>query len=755
MCAAVKPLVLGLLVAGLGGDAFSAVPCPGTETIDCGMHFFREIYEQFQTVQSEVAIMPYFITPRMKIFSSVEGQPPDLTLTDLIIQALKRGVHVYILGWDNSASEKFLGFHQDHEYQILFEAAGKDSEYLHLMLDTGRRVIASVYYLPHIKSYAFDRKVAYVGGIDFVENRLDTPQHIRPNPLLVKVPVDERHPTGNQKPWQDTMIKVTGAVAQHVAMVLIERWWTYCASEGYVRSEFMRPMSAVLDNIMWHVKDSMQVSEWKKFQCSHKPAPAVLGVLDISIAGGENTPRQHQVTIMTPQVQSSGLEANPKVQVSLRSGQHLQVKVTGFQALDKNVPGELRFEVDGVILSSESGKKAILQLSEEELLTAEWLPNGVRPGDFPDGQHCQLTLSGSNMWLGTTSHLKESYDEFINMIQNAKRFIFIENQYFSTDVPSHSKECGHEHDRTSQLYSGAKNVIGKVLMDRIKRAALAKEHFSVVVIIPLATEPGSFYPNLRGTYCFEEAIDDFWRAEKLQSDRKDYFSFFFLANAVAAPVGMQGPGNAFYGIFMHTKVIVVDDEVAYIGSANINDRSLLGNRDAEVGVTVRGGSYPRELRETLLDSQLGGPGKVDTSRFASSVGAVAKANADELRRTMGISFPDGTVTSKNNGTIDLFGMENLINHAPNREAALKYPLSRVVGGGGGSDHFEWFVVPDDHFEPPKLQGTLFPWSRSIWGMPQLTSIAQIFSNELNYVERPEESSTELGPVLQADKPLFL
>lgn len=30
--------------------------------------------------------------------------------------------------------------------------------------------------------------------------------------------------------------------------------------------------------------------------------------------------------------------------------------------------------------------------------------------------------------------------------------------------------------------------------------------------------------------------------------------------------------------------MIVDDEVVLIGSANINDRSLLGNRDSEIGV---------------------------------------------------------------------------------------------------------------------------------------------------------------------------
>ena len=35
-------------------------------------------------------------------------------------------------------------------------------------------------------------------------------------------------------------------------------------------------------------------------------------------------------------------------------------------------------------------------------------------------------------------------------------------------------------------------------------------------------------------------------------------------------------------IYVHSKLLIVDDRACIIGSANINDRSLLGNRDSEV-----------------------------------------------------------------------------------------------------------------------------------------------------------------------------
>jgi len=37
-------------------------------------------------------------------------------------------------------------------------------------------------------------------------------------------------------------------------------------------------------------------------------------------------------------------------------------------------------------------------------------------------------------------------------------------------------------------------------------------------------------------------------------------------------------------IYVHSKAFVIDDKYALIGSANVNDRSMLGHRDSELAV---------------------------------------------------------------------------------------------------------------------------------------------------------------------------
>lgn len=73
-------------------------------------------------------------------------------------------------------------------------------------------------------------------------------------------------------------------------------------------------------------------------------------------------------------------------------------------------------------------------------------------------------------------------------------------------------------------------------------------------------------------------------------------------------------------IYVHSKLLIADDKTVIIGSANINDRSLLGKRDSEVAVVITDeafedgkmngeaypcGTYAGNLRKHLFREHLG------------------------------------------------------------------------------------------------------------------------------------------------------
>jgi phospholipase D1/2 len=68
----------------------------------------------------------------------------------------------------------------------------------------------------------------------------------------------------------------------------------------------------------------------------------------------------------------------------------------------------------------------------------------------------------------------------------------------------------------------------------------------------------------------------------MQDKVDDYITFFSLRAH-----GMINGTPKTELIYIHSKVLIVDDEIVLIGSANINDRSMIGSRDSEVAVTIK------------------------------------------------------------------------------------------------------------------------------------------------------------------------
>ncbi|XP_010546749.1 PREDICTED: phospholipase D zeta 2 [Tarenaya hassleriana] len=193
---------------------------------------------------------------------------------------------------------------------------------------------------------------------------------------------------------------------------------------------------------------------------------------------------------------------------------------------------------------------------------------------------CQIIRSVSQWSAGTSQPEESIHKAYCSLIQNAEHFIYIENQFFIS---------GLENDDTIQ------NRISESLYRRILQAHEEKKRFRVVIVIPLL--PG-----------FQGGIDDFgaatvralmhWQYRTISRGRtsildnlsallgpktQDYISFY----------GLRSYGRLFEGgpvatsqVYVHSKLMIVDDRIALIGSSNINDRSLLGSRDSEIGVVI-------------------------------------------------------------------------------------------------------------------------------------------------------------------------
>ncbi|KAK8240908.1 hypothetical protein IWZ00DRAFT_556256 [Phyllosticta capitalensis] len=217
----------------------------------------------------------------------------------------------------------------------------------------------------------------------------------------------------------------------------------------------------------------------------------------------------------------------------------------------------------------------------------------------------QMLRSASRWSLGTPDRVECSImNAYVKSIQASDHFVYIENQFFVSSCEMDGKKIV--------------NKINDALVERIKRAHKNGETWRAIIIIPLMPGFQSTVDSQDGTsvrlimqsqyrsICRGES-SLFGRLRSAGIDPADYVEFYSLRSW-----GRIGPNKALTTeqLYIHAKCMIVDDRVVIIGSANINERSMLGFRDSEVAAIVR--DYD------MVDSMMGGrPYKV--SKFAHSL----------------------------------------------------------------------------------------------------------------------------------------
>ena len=144
------------------------------------------------------------------------------------------------------------------------------------------------------------------------------------------------------------------------------------------------------------------------------------------------------------------------------------------------------------------------------------------------------------------------------------------------------------------------------IRNRIERAYKNNEKFRVFIFLPLQpafpgeiTESHTLHLIMKYTYKTISRNKGLSLYEKLYELMKekvdDYIVFYSLRTH-----GLIKDKPVTELIYIHSKLMLVDDEYAIIGSANINDRSMTGHRDSEIGVLVKS-EYRNEV---LIDNRV-------------------------------------------------------------------------------------------------------------------------------------------------------
>ncbi|XP_057968020.1 phospholipase D alpha 1-like isoform X2 [Malania oleifera] len=193
-------------------------------------------------------------------------------------------------------------------------------------------------------------------------------------------------------------------------------------------------------------------------------------------------------------------------------------------------------------------------------------------------------------------------DAYINAIRRAKNFIYIENQYFLGS--SFSWNSYKDHLKVEEV--GALHLVPKELSLKIVSKIEAGERFAVYIIIPMWPEGIPESQSVQAILDWQKKtmemmyrdIAQALHAKGLDANPKDYLMFFCLGNREIKKGGEYEPskrpedGTDYskaqqarrFMIYVHAKMMIVDDEYIILGSANINQRSMDGGRDSEIAM---------------------------------------------------------------------------------------------------------------------------------------------------------------------------
>lgn len=226
---------------------------------------------------------------------------------------------------------------------------------------------------------------------------------------------------------------------------------------------------------------------------------------------------------------------------------------------------------------------AVPALSEERMPIPEHAWEAA--GESPMLVDCHAVRSMC-AWSGSI-RTERSYEQaYIAAIARSERFVYLENQYFISLM-----QPGVPH-----------NGVAAALHERIRRAILQRQVFRVIVLLPCHPEgPLSSASTL---IVFNYEFETICRGPKSLIgelsrefpgvDLSQYITFSSLRKFDALLPGPAAPVVQNM-VYVHSKLLLVDDTIAIIGSANVNDRSLLGDRDSEFGIVFDGGEQTAGL----------------------------------------------------------------------------------------------------------------------------------------------------------------
>lgn len=561
-------------------DSFATPPTPPCAVswhVD-GEDTYEAMYNAISNAKYEILIAGWWVCPDLFLLRPGRKLPPsedsesedtksnETQLRSLLLKKAQAGVKIYVL------------IYREVKLALTLNSAySKRTLMLHPNIRVLRDPIFQIqslgFWSHHEKIVCIDQSLAFVGGLDLCFGRYD--HHGHPlsdpgggngakqiwrgkdysNPIIkdfvrVNQPYEDLIDRNSQPrmPWHDVHCSISGPAVQDVAYHFIQRWNFVCSKNDYqLRTGWCICLRTRRFKLLPKCLVPMDFNGWTlRYPSSDTP------VRDES----KSIPlvREQSMDSMEPFMVVQSTPMYPRLDwISGGPCMALQPLRT---------PG-----TDGD------------QLADTEVLRAQ-RGESILQVFHPNAKVCNIQVVRSvSMWSAGVPTEASVQTAYIELIARAQHYLYIENQFFISGMDGNST---------------VGNRILQALADRIELAVQRNEVFRVYVVMPLlpafegnirsqeltnlhAVMHWQFATICRGRHSLFAALKD------VTDEPERYVSFFGLRKYGIMPNGCVSTEQ----IYIHSKLLIVDDQHVIIGSANINDRSMMGDRDSEIAVVIQ------------------------------------------------------------------------------------------------------------------------------------------------------------------------
>lgn len=552
----------------------------------CGYEYYSDMYDAIENAKVQIMITDWQLNPQIYLKRPIQDYP-DSRFDFCIERAAKRGVKVHVLIFREMPSQ----------LSCASEFAEKLLEGLSPNVEVMRHpVILGHFWSHHEKMCCIDQTVLFMGGLDVCFGRYEYPSYHLFDPAFPNKTIYNGQDYYNQRikdfsnlenfeecqvrenidprmPWRDIACQVKGEVVDDAVRHFIQYW-------NFARDQ---------------TKDGRE---------------------------------HHSIMTRGQNIEDIGTKAQGDQHMANRSGGQA-IGGTGYKVASNLTKGELarqrwRDAIDRVIIQNmeRKGSKAVVmkklmyairkmhkKSSHKVVLDQANIIKMNAGNNYQDGVNknftslavvgdkqghsgntasnkswgisCQFVRSIGDWSYGVAENQTERsiQQAYLNMIHQAEHFIYIENQFFI------SSTAGKE----------IHNQITSFLVDKIIQKIKEKKKFRVCIFIPILpgvdgdimTAGGDMIRIIlgfelktlsRGGSSIMEMV------AKHTPNPEQYVRVFGLRNHGVSPITNEPHQEICY---IHSKLMIVDDASLIMGSANINDRSMMGERDSEIAMVFQ------------------------------------------------------------------------------------------------------------------------------------------------------------------------